>query len=103
MITLANDLSNAKIAVIGLGYVGLPLAVEFGRNTPTIGFDIDEKRIAELRRQHDATREVEPEAFKESTQLAFSSNLADLADANVYIVTVPTPIDQYKRPDMRAL
>lgn len=103
MITLANDLSNARIAIIGLGYVGLPLAVEFGRKTPTVGFDIDEKRIAELRRHHDATREVEPEAFKESPHLTFSSSLGDLEGANVYIVTVPTPIDRYKRPDMRAL
>jgi len=95
---------KAQIAIIGLGYVGLPLAVEFARKYKVIGFDIKPARIDQLRQGHDVTREVEPahlEAVRDNLQL--SSEPADLASASVYIVTVPTPIDEYRRPDLRPL
>lgn len=92
-----------KIAVIGLGYVGLPLAVEFGKKRPTIGFDINANRIAELQHGHDRTREVDAEDFAAASHLTFASNLADIADCEIYIVTVPTPIDAHKRPDLTPL
>ncbi|WP_324288240.1 nucleotide sugar dehydrogenase [Pseudoxanthomonas sp. SL93] len=96
-------LDQARIAVIGLGYVGLPLAVAFGRRFDTLGFDIDGKRVAELRRHHDHTLEVSPEELEGATRLAFSDDPEALKGCNVFIVTVPTPIDAYKRPDLRAL
>ena len=96
-------LDQARIAVIGLGYVGLPLAVAFGRRFDTLGFDIDGKRVAELRRHHDQTLEVSPEELEGATRLAFSDDPEALKGCNVFIVTVPTPIDAYKRPDLRAL
>jgi UDP-N-acetyl-D-galactosamine dehydrogenase len=96
-------LDQARIAVIGLGYVGLPLAVAFGRRFPTLGFDIDGKRVAELRQRHDHTLEVSPEELEGATRLAFSDDPEALKGCNVFIVTVPTPIDAYKRPDLRAL
>lgn len=96
-------LDQARIAVIGLGYVGLPLAVAFGRRFDTLGFDIDGKRVAELRRHHDHTLEVLPEELEGATRLAFSDDPEALKGCNVFIVTVPTPIDAYKRPDLRAL
>ena len=99
---LITDLADVRLAVVGLGYVGLPLAVEFGRSYPT-GFDINEVRVAELRQRHDLTLEVSAEELAAATQLAFSTDLSDIANCNVYIVTVPTPIDAYKRPDMAAL
>jgi UDP-N-acetyl-D-glucosamine/UDP-N-acetyl-D-galactosamine dehydrogenase len=92
-----------QIAVIGLGYVGLPLAVEFGQHFPTLGFDINSKRIAELQRHQDHTLEVSAQAFASATHLQFTANAADLRQANVYIVTVPTPIDRHKRPDLLPL
>ena len=95
--------SDAKIAVIGLGYVGLPLAVEFGKLRPVIGFDIKPDRIAELRGGRDHTREASPEELAEAQHLAFTSNPSDLADATIFIVTVPTPIDMHKRPDLMPL
>lgn len=95
--------SNAKIAVIGLGYVGLPLAVEFGKKFPTIGFDINTDRISELQAGYDATFEVEKADLNASDQLQFAADVADIADCNVYIVTVPTPIDQHKNPDLSPL
>ncbi|WP_334175355.1 Vi polysaccharide biosynthesis UDP-N-acetylglucosamine C-6 dehydrogenase TviB [Pseudoxanthobacter sp.] len=95
--------SAETIAVIGLGYVGLPLAVEFGRIRPVIGFDIKAARIAELRAGRDSTREVEPEALAAADFLSFTSDPADLAAASIYIVTVPTPIDRHRRPDLGAL
>ena len=95
--------SNPTIAVIGLGYVGLPLAVEFGKHYKTIGFDINQNRIAELRQGIDGTLEVEKEELLSSSKLTFSSNVNDLNDANVYIVTVPTPVDDHKRPDLTPL
>ncbi|MGF1606915.1 MAG: Vi polysaccharide biosynthesis UDP-N-acetylglucosamine C-6 dehydrogenase TviB [Rhodothalassiaceae bacterium] len=97
------DPSAAKIAVIGLGYVGLPLAVEFGRVLPTIGFDINPKRIAELQRNHDSTMEVDAEALAAADQLQVTDRIDAIADATVYIVTVPTPIDAQKQPDLTPL
>ncbi|MDV3237440.1 MAG: Vi polysaccharide biosynthesis UDP-N-acetylglucosamine C-6 dehydrogenase TviB [Gammaproteobacteria bacterium] len=91
---------DAKIAVVGLGYVGLPLAVEFGKCLPTVGFDIKAERIAELRAGHDSTLEVSPEELAAATRLSYADGLDGIAGCNVYIATVPTPIDRYKRPDL---
>ena len=98
-----RKLENTRLAIIGLGYVGLPLAVEFGKHYDTIGFDIKKARIDELRAGHDNTLEVSPAELAESTHLRFSAELADLTDRNTYIVTVPTPIDSAKRPDLTPL
>lgn len=92
-----------KIGVIGLGYVGLPLAVEFGKKYDTIGFDINLNRIEELRGGNDSTLEVDSEGLKSSTHLSFTSDIHDLNECTIYIVTVPTPIDQNKRPDLQPL
>ncbi|MEP0942352.1 MAG: Vi polysaccharide biosynthesis UDP-N-acetylglucosamine C-6 dehydrogenase TviB [Rhizobiaceae bacterium] len=92
--------TNPKIAIIGLGYVGLPLAVEFGKKFPTTGFDINSRRIAELQNCEDATLEVEPEELRSANQLKFTSNQEQLNDCNIYIVTVPTPIDRNNRPNL---
>ena len=97
------DLNNIKIAVIGLGYVGLPLAVEFGKKYPTIGFDINQKRVVELEQGHDFTLEVDAEELKQASQLGYSANTQDLEQANIYIVTVPTPINKFKQPDLTPL
>ena len=97
------DLKKTRIGIIGLGYVGLPLAVELGKHYPTKGLDISSARIAELQSGQDSTLEVEPEELKLATQLEYTSNPEDLASCNVYIVTVPTPIDQSKRPDLSPL
>lgn len=97
------QLSELKIAIIGLGYVGLPLAVEFGKKVPVVGFDIHQKRIDELRSGRDHTLEVSPEELAQSAQLSYSANLEDLNDCNFFIVTVPTPIDEYKQPDLTPL
>jgi UDP-N-acetyl-D-galactosamine dehydrogenase len=94
---------NPSIAIIGLGYVGFPLAVEFGKLYPTLGFDIDASRIAELNQGYDRTQEVSDAQLKSSTQLRFSSDRADLATCNTFIVTVPTPIDHFKKPDLSPL
>ncbi|QBQ53306.1 Vi polysaccharide biosynthesis UDP-N-acetylglucosamine C-6 dehydrogenase TviB [Nitrosococcus wardiae] len=96
-------LGEVRIGVIGLGYVGLPLAVEFGKKLPTLGFDINSTRIAELKEGYDNTLEVEPELLAAATHLQYTHQLQDLADCNVYIITVPTPIDDHKRPDLRPL
>ena len=96
-------LDKVRIAIIGLGYVGLPLAVAFGKKFPTVGFDIDAARVAELRDHHDHTREVTSDDLREAERLEFHSDPAALAGCNVFIVTVPTPIDEYKRPDLRPL
>ncbi len=96
------DIKDAKIAVIGLGYVGLPLAVEFAKKYPVVGFDISVPRIQELRQGQDSSLEVEPEELA-SVSMAYTDQLKDTADCNVYIVTVPTPIDDYKSPDLRPL
>lgn len=100
-----NSTENAEqvIAIIGLGYVGLPLAVEFGKIRPVIGFDIDPERIAQLQRGHDRTLEVEENELRQATQLRFATDPADLRAATIYIVTVPTPIDVHKRPDLTPL
>ena len=95
--------AQTRIAMVGLGYVGLPLAVAFGRVQPVVGFDIDARRIEELKRGVDHTREVEPDELAEADQLSYTDRIEDIADCNVYIVTVPTPIDRYKRPDLTPL
>jgi len=94
---------NPSIAIIGLGYVGFPLAVEFGKLYPTLGFDIDASRIDELKSGVDRTQEVNADQLAESKNLRFSSNVADLATCNTFIVTVPTPIDHFKKPDLSPL
>ncbi len=96
-------LSEVRLAVLGLGYVGLPLAVEFGKRRSVVGFDIDPARIAELKSGRDHTLEVEPEELAQAEWLEFSRDPADLRRCNVFIVTVPTPIDKYKRPDLSPL
>lgn len=95
--------SDSTLAIIGLGYVGLPLAVEFGKHRPTIGFDINVHRIAELRAGDDHTREVEPAELLQATQLTYTTDLEAIRDAQIYIVTVPTPIDAHKQPDLTPL
>ena len=101
---LMKKLSNDdRIAVIGLGYVGLPLAVEFGKGSPTTGFDIDAARIAELRDGHDRTLEVDAAEMAEATRLDFTSEPGDLAGCRVFVVTVPTPINRHKQPDLTPL
>ncbi|MDR1288406.1 MAG: Vi polysaccharide biosynthesis UDP-N-acetylglucosamine C-6 dehydrogenase TviB [Treponema sp.] len=97
------SLNAIKLAVVGLGYVGLPLAVEFGRRRTVAGFDINEKRIAELRCGKDHTLEVSEREMAEANHLVFTSDSKDLENSNVFIVTVPTPIDIYKRPDLTPL
>ncbi len=94
------NLADKRIAVIGLGYVGLPLAIEFGKKRPVTGFDIRPERIAELRRGEDSTREVGPEDFAAARQASYSSDAADLSECDIFIVTVPTPIDRANRPDL---
>jgi UDP-N-acetyl-D-galactosamine dehydrogenase len=94
---------NPSIAIIGLGYVGFPLAVEFGKQYPTLGFDIDATRISELNRGYDRTQEVSDAQLKASAHLKFSSELTDLSACNTFIVTVPTPIDHFKKPDLGPL
>ncbi|UII22640.1 nucleotide sugar dehydrogenase [Fulvivirga ligni] len=96
-------MSNKTVAVIGLGYVGLPLAVEFGKKIKVIGFDINKKRISELENGVDRTLEVDADELKEASQLQYSAEISDLESAQIYIVTVPTPIDQYKKPDLTPL
>jgi len=96
-------MSDKKIALIGLGYVGLPLAVEFGKKIDTIGFDINESRIQELKQGNDSTLEVESEELKQAVQLSYTININDIKDCNIYIVTVPTPIDEYNNPDLTPL
>jgi len=96
-------LNNVKIGVIGLGYVGLPLAVEFGKKYPVTGFDINKARVAELSANRDHTLECSPEELAASTHLTFSCELKDLKKCNFYIVTVPTPIDDHKNPDLTPL
>ncbi len=98
-----RTLGSAKIGVVGLGYVGLPLAVEFGKHYPTLGLDIKQHRIEELRAGHDSTLETSSEELAEARQLTFTATPEDLADCNTYIVTVPTPIDVHKRPDLTLL
>jgi UDP-N-acetyl-D-galactosamine dehydrogenase len=98
-----RGLSRHKIAVIGLGYVGLPLAVEFGKKCRTVGFDINAARIKELKAGRDVTREITGAELAGTRKLRFSAQPKDLKSCNIFIVTVPTPIDQYKRPDLTPL
>lgn len=97
------QIEQLKVAVIGLGYVGLPLAVEFGKKVPVVGFDIHQKRIEELQSGQDHTLEVSPEELKQSKNLQYSANLDDLKECNFFIITVPTPIDHVNRPDLTPL
>ncbi len=97
------NIKDIKLAVVGLGYVGLPLAVEFGKKRPVIGFDINERRVSELRAGHDHTLEVDDVELAEARHLSYTTDRAELGRANVFIVTVPTPIDEYKQPDLTPL
>lgn len=104
MISCSNiESKNVTLAVVGLGYVGLPLAVEFGKKFKTIGFDINENRLEELRCGNDSTLEVESEKLKSAEKLFFTSSTVNLIEADVYIVTVPTPINEHKQPDLSPL
>lgn len=96
-------MNNPQITIIGLGYVGLPLAVEFGKKFSVVGFDINAKRLDELRAGNDRTLEVSAADLKDSSQLTFSSNIDDIRQSDYFIVTVPTPIDAYNRPDLTPL
>jgi UDP-N-acetyl-D-galactosamine dehydrogenase len=96
-------LADLRVCVIGLGYVGLPLAVYLARHFPVLAFDIDAERVAELTRGLDRTREVTDEEFARAEGIAYSADIEGLRDANFYIVTVPTPVDHAKRPDLSAL
>jgi len=98
-----KHLQDINLAIIGLGYVGLPLAVEFGKKRTVVGFDINQPRIAALQAGHDSTLEVSDAEMAEAAQLSYTSNLDDLKNCNVFIVTVPTPIDDFKRPDLTPL
>ncbi|MCH2340087.1 MAG: Vi polysaccharide biosynthesis UDP-N-acetylglucosamine C-6 dehydrogenase TviB [Pseudomonas sp.] len=97
------SLQEIKLTVIGLGYVGLPLAVEFGKHRAVVGFDINHPRIEALQAGHDATLEVSDEELKQAEKLSYTAKLDDLRDCNVFIVTVPTPIDEHKQPDLTPL
>ncbi|MBW9272342.1 MAG: Vi polysaccharide biosynthesis UDP-N-acetylglucosamine C-6 dehydrogenase TviB [Candidatus Thiodiazotropha sp. (ex. Lucinisca nassula)] len=97
------DLGKVHIGVLGLGYVGLPLAVEFGKKYPTIGLDINDARVAELKSGQDSSLEVDPEELHKVPYLSYTSNLDDLKPCNIYIVTVPTPINEHKQPDLSPL
>lgn len=97
------DLANAKVGIIGLGYVGLPLAVEFGKQRKTIGFDINQARIDELSAGHDSTLECSDFELAEAKELVYATSLEALKECNVFIVTVPTPIDEHKQPDLTPL
>lgn len=98
-----KNIADSQIAIIGLGYVGLPLAVEFGKHYATLGFDINKARIAELNMGEDHTLEVSSEELKQAAKLRYSCDLDDLRSANVFIVTVPTPIDEHRQPDLTPL
>jgi UDP-N-acetyl-D-galactosamine dehydrogenase len=97
------EIQDVKLAVVGLGYVGLPLAVEFGKKRSVLGFDINSRRIAELKDGQDHTLEVDSAELAEAAHLRFTSEAVHLSEANVFIVTVPTPIDEYKQPDLTPL
>ena len=97
------NLRNLKIGIVGLGYVGLPLAVEFGKRFTTVGFDIKADRVAELRKGIDSTLECDAQELADANKLSYTTSLIDLQSCRVFIVTVPTPIDDYKRPDLTPL
>jgi UDP-N-acetyl-D-galactosamine dehydrogenase len=96
-------LEGIRLAIIGLGYVGLPLALEFGQKRPVVGFDINQRRIDELKHGYDFTLETTNEELAAATHLTYTTQIDDLRDCNCYIVTVPTPIDEHKRPDLTPL
>ena len=100
---MIGDISNSKIGIIGLGYVGLPLAIAFSKKYEVVGFDINDRRVNELRNGFDSTLEISTNELDEATKLSYSNDIKDLSDVNVYIVTVPTPIDKHKRPDLTPL
>jgi UDP-N-acetyl-D-galactosamine dehydrogenase len=97
------NLQKTKIGVVGLGYVGLPLAVEFGKQFKTVGFDVKPARVAELKKGKDATLEVDAAELRSAKHLTYSTEVKTLRSCNVFIVTVPTPIDDYKRPDLKPI
>jgi UDP-N-acetyl-D-galactosamine dehydrogenase len=97
------QIKNKKIAVIGLGYVGLPLAILLSNHFETVGYDIDENRITQLKKFNDITNEISSDKIKNSKRLHLTSNINDLIDTNIYIVTVPTPVDDYNRPNLEPL
>ena len=97
------NIDNIKIAIVGLGYVGLPLAIEFGETLPTMGFDINRTRIDELKLGKDTTLECDTAEMAQATQITYTTDLEEIRDCNVYVVTVPTPIDEYNRPDLTPL
>jgi len=94
---------NKKIALIGLGYVGLPLAVEFGKHRSIVGFDINKARINELKNGTDSTLEATARELKDAIYLSYTTNLDDVKDCEIFIITVPTPIDKHKKPDLTPL
>ena len=94
------DSKKIKISIIGLGYVGLPLAVEFGKQYKTIGFDVNKNRITSLNDAHDVTGELNQEQINNSENIVFTNEINDIQDSNIYIVTVPTPVDKYKKPTL---
>lgn len=100
---MSHTLSEVKIAIIGLGYVGLPLAVEFGKKYPTLGFDINKKRVDELKKGHDFTLEVSTNELANTEFISYACDVEALKASNIYIVTVPTPIDEHKQPDLTPL
>jgi UDP-N-acetyl-D-galactosamine dehydrogenase len=100
---MLSEIAASKIAIIGLGYVGLPLAVEFSRKYSVLGFDINKERVAELKRGYDRTQEISSEDLQRVQDLQFSDELSALASCDIFIVTVPTPIDNYKKPDLGPL
>ncbi len=98
-----KSISKCKIGIVGLGYVGLPLAVEFGKSISTIGLDINKPRIAELKSGQDSSLETTPEELTAAKQLSYTDDPAGIQDCDVYIVTVPTPVDESNRPDLSPL
>jgi UDP-N-acetyl-D-galactosamine dehydrogenase len=97
------NLHKCRVGIVGLGYVGLPLAVEFGRHFDTVGFDVKPKRIRELKVGRDSTREASPQELRSASRLQFTTRLQDLKACGVMVVTVPTPIDEFKRPELTPL
>ena len=96
-------MQNKKIALVGLGYVGLPLAIEFGKKRKVVGFDINNDRIIDLKMGNDKTHEITKQEFKDAIHLSYTNNFEDLRSCSIFIVTVPTPIDSHKRPDLTSL
>ena len=92
-----------KISIIGLGYVGLPLALEFGKKRVVIGFDIDENKILNLKKSKDSTNETSIEDFEDAKKLIFTNDIKDIVDSEIYIITVPTPLDNHNKPDLKHL